>query len=164
MINPGLEIVIYQPGLGCLHSANYIFIDSYHQPRCGPCYFRWGVIQELPGRTSVKKLSEAGTPDLFSELLTHLEIQMGLKPPKAGESLKSFRKRRSNFSKAAPIFPFSSALWLLMGYQPPLAVPLVEFCKGFSEIDIANKFDWSLFNVQERLGKASRTALKTLRI
>lgn len=166
MIDSRLETNLYQSGLSCLHSENYLFIDNYHTLKCGPCYFRWGILEEIPGRTSVKKLSDAGTPDLFSELLSHLQVQLGLVPPRSGESMKAFRKRRTDhkYSNTTRIFPFSSALWLLMGYQPPLAIPLVEFCKGYSEVQIADRFDWSLFNVQERITKGSRTAMKYLRI
>lgn len=164
MIDPSLGQLLYEGKSSCLHSDQYQIITSGTGLRCGTCFFRSGFIEELPSRLSVKRLSDAGIPDLSPAILNHLLITMGLVAPEPGETLKHFRKRRIKLINHEKLhkdqYPFGSSLWLLMGFQPPLAIPLVEFCKGRREVDIADAYGWSLFNVQERLGKAVRTAIK----
>lgn len=92
-------------------------------------------------------------------------ISVGLVPPEPEQSLREFRLQRSRRSKPNPkLFPFTSALWQLMGVQPPLGRVLVKFCEGYSELEIGAQLDLSIYNVQERLRKSTNTAHKFLRI
>jgi hypothetical protein len=109
----------------------------------------------------MRKLSDAGTPDFNPQFNGHLIVVLGLFAPDPGEALHSFRKRRDKISRpTAGLFPMTSALWKLMGNQPPLAIPMLDFVSGYNEFDIAERHSWSLFDVQLRLGKASRAIMR----
>lgn len=142
----------------------YEIRDVYHKKHCGPCFFREGFTAELPTRMTVREYSGLfGSPQMDPKLLAHVTISMGLMPPLPGESLKSFRQRREfeGYSKPTPkLFPIASALWKLMGVQPPLALALIRFCQGLPEHKIAEETGQSLFGVHLALMKATRIASK----
>lgn len=142
----------------------YQIQDAAFRNRCGPCYFREGFSSEIPNRMTVKEFSGLfGSPQMDPKLLAHVDIAMGLIPPLPGEDLRTFRKRREDhgYSKPTPkLFPFASALWKLMGYQPPLALALLRFCEGRPESDIAREMNASLFGTHLTLMKAIRIANK----
>lgn len=134
---------------------------------CGLCLFREGFATELPTRIhEFKTLAENGNPQTADRFLSHLFLVMGLKPPRPDESLTEFRRKRTHprareqyTEPAWGSYPVASALWKLMGYQPPLGHVLVLGVGGQSEIDIAGKLDVSVVNVHIRMAKAVRTAI-----
>jgi hypothetical protein len=142
----------------------YQIQDAAFRQRCGPCYFREGFSSEIPTRMTVKEMSGLfGSPQMDPKLLAHVDIAMGLMPPQPGEDLKSFRRRREHqgYSRPTPkLFPFASALWKLMGFQPPLALALLRFCEGYAEDSIASAQGDSLFGIHIKLSKATRIANK----
>lgn len=143
----------------------YEFKDIYrHRTTCGPCYFREAFTDELPTRMTIKEFSGLfGSPQMDPKLLAHVTVSMGLMPPEPGENLKEFRRRRElkGYSRPTPkLFPVASALWKLMGFQPPLALPLIRFCQGHTEHEIAEETGQSLFGVHLSLMKATRLAKK----
>jgi len=142
------------------HAEEYMLWDPFRQLFCGPCFFRDGFLDELPTRVTIKTgTGNFGAPAIDSRLVEHIELSFGLVPPDPGEPLHVWRRRRDRFSnKPSPgLFPFGSALWNLMNYQPPLARVLVKFCQGKNESQIASELDLSLFNVHDRMVKAVRT-------
>lgn len=164
MVPTTLHQTLYQGNPGCLGSSSYE-IEEVTGTICGPCYFRQGFRDELPARVSFREYSGLfGAPQYHPHLITHLTVSMGLVPPEPGEKLTNYRRRRSrnHLNPSPKLFPFISALWELMGYQPPLARVLIKFCEGKNEIAIANEMDLSLYNVQERLSKAARVSQKFL--
>lgn len=164
MLAGQLRSFLYQGNESCLHLPQYEIRDYFHHKQCGPCFIRSGFIYEHPSQVTMRSLSDAGTPEWNPNFNGHLLVVIGLIAPEPGEPLWSFQKRRAKFSKPTmKLFPITSALWKLMGHQPPLAIPMVEFCQGYSELDIAAKHDWSLWNVQDRLAKAARAALRNVR-
>jgi hypothetical protein len=151
--------------LSHLHAEDYTLWDPYLHGLCGPCYFREGFREELPSRVTIRERSGLfGAPAINPQLIQHIELSFGLIPPDPGESLKRWRRRRDRLSErpAPKVFPFGSALWNLMNYQPPLARVLVKFCQGKDEVTIADEMDLSLFNVHERMVKAVRTGQRFL--
>lgn len=98
-------------------------------------------------------------------LIEHMIVTVGLVPPEPHESTKQFRERRRKQSWPSPkLYPFTSTLWQMMGFQPPLAKVLVEFCKGYNEVQIAEQMGLSVYNVKERLRKSVQIGHKQLRI
>lgn len=179
----------YEPhrvALDCNHNPFYSIRFYDEQPLlCGLCFFRDGVEAELPGRIhQFKTLAANGNPETSPKMVAHLHVIMGLLPPKEGESLQAYRKRRSavsreqytarsplpdhklfqqtrqeRFSSPAPrLFPVTSALWKLMGYQPPLGRVLVEGVNGRTESQIAVKLATSVLDIHVRMAKAIRIA------
>lgn len=147
---------LYTGNAGCLHSVRYILQDRLLQPICGACFFREGYISELPARMTYREYSGLfGSPQMHQSLQKHIQVSEGLLPPRPEESLARYRKRRARTNPSLPDqFPYLSALWELMGYQPPLAKVLIPFVQGRSEAEIAELMNISLFNVVERMGKA----------
>lgn len=150
----------------CLHHPAFILseVNEVHT-FCGLCWLIKGFAEEVPGRFhAYKQLAENGNPECSPRFLKHLELAMGLKPPKKRQSLKHFRLTRERYSHASyGSFPVSSALWDMMGTQPPLAEPLFYKLAGLSDIDIAVKMGISLYNLHVRLRKATRLALRFVR-
>lgn len=155
---------LYKDRQNCLHLENYQLL--WQQVVCGACLFREGVIDELPSRTTIKEASGLfGGPATDPRMMSHLMVVVGLVPPDPTETMSAFRKRRRRQSWPSPkLFPFTSALWQLMGVQPPLARVFVEFCKGYSEIEIAQRSDLSLYNVTNRIVKAVHTSRKFIKV
>jgi hypothetical protein len=171
--------------LFCGHSPSYIIQTEPSAPAlCGLCFWKEGWESELPGRIhSFKSLAENGNPETHNSFLSHLVLSMGLIPPKKEQNLRDWRANRTSrgreqytvraprtkhlttaarnesFSRPNRQFPIASALWELMGYQPPLGIVLVKAVGGASEIQIAQVLDLSLYNVHVRLEKAIRAAL-----
>jgi hypothetical protein len=159
-----LLTILYSGNTGCLHSKSYFVTNEYREAFCGPCFFREGFWDEMPTRMSIKEDSGLfGSPQLDPRTLAHIMASSGLILPEPGENLKHFRHRREKLSKPTPkLFPFISALWKLVGYQPPLARVLIPFVQGQNEALIAYNLDESIYNVQERLSKGVRVAQKFL--
>lgn len=173
--------------LVCGHSPNYIIRLYENQPWfCGLCFFREGVEAEVPNRIhAYKQTAENGNPETAPKFMAHLHTVMGLTPPQNGESLQEYRKRRIAlareqytvrhpddhsriidlgkvvpFSKPSPkLFPVTSALWRLMGFQPPLGIVLVEGVNGRTEAEIARKLSTSTLDIYIRMAKAIRTGM-----
>lgn len=168
MINSSLYPKLYKNAAGCLHLEGYqILAGEASLVVCGACYFRDGVIGEVPTRINRGARTHEGlfgAPTIDPKLVSHLFLVVGLVPPAPHQSMREFRRLRSQRSKPNPkLYPFTTALWRLMGYQPPLARVLLLFCEGKSEIEIANEMDLSLYNVHDRLRKAVHTGRKYLR-
>jgi len=173
--------------LDCGHNPYYSIQFYPEQPLlCGLCFFREGVEGEIPSRIhQFKTLAENGNPETMPKMVSHLHVVMGLKPPQPGESLTTYRQRRNlltreqytarspleghklfqmtrveRYSSPAPgLFPVTSALWKLMGYQPPLGMVLIEGVYGRTERDIASKLDVSVLNIYVRMAKAIRIGM-----
>jgi hypothetical protein len=177
----------FREALVCGHSPNYIVKLYENQPWfCGLCFFREGTEGEVPTRIhQYKTLADNGNPETTPKMISHMHVTMGLKPPEQGEALSDFRKRRSAlareqyttrnpfdhskivqqyklepFSRPAPgLFPVTTALWRLMGYQPPLGRVLVLGVGGRTETDIAGMLSASVLDVYIRMAKAIRVAM-----
>lgn len=173
--------------LFCGHNPFYSIQFYPEQPLlCGLCFFREGVEGEIPNRIhQFKTLAANGNPETMPKMVSHLHVVMGLKGPNPGESLSAYRKRRNSltreqytarsplkdhklfqavrverFSSPAPgLFPVTSALWQLMGYQPPLGLVLVEGVYGRTEREIAKSLDVSVLNIYVRMAKAIRIGM-----
>lgn len=173
--------------LVCGHSPHYLLKLYKEQPWfCGLCFFREGTESEVPTRIhQFKTLADNGNPQTTAKMISHMHVSMGLKPPEPGEALSDFRKRRSAlareqyttrnpfdhskivpqfrlepFSRPAPgLFPITSALWRLMGYQPPLGRVLVLGVGGRTETEIAATISVSVLDVYIRMAKAIRVAV-----
>jgi hypothetical protein len=142
------------------HLEDYLLWDPYQHYLCGPCFFRDGFQTELPSRVTIREgTGNYGAPAIDYRFIEHVEVSLGLVPPDPGEPLPQWRKRRDRLSSRPnpKLFPFISSLWNLMNFQPPLAKPLIRFCQGMDEVEIAEELDLSLYNVHERLVKAVRT-------
>lgn len=147
----------------CLHSEAYL-IFNHIQVVCGACYFRDGVIGEVPTRINTRETSGLfGAPAFDPRWLDHIMVSSGLVPPAPDQTMREFREQRNKQSYPSPKkFPFTSSLWSLMGFQPPLARVLVKFCAGYSELEISDQLDLSLYNVSDRLRKAVHVGQKFL--
>lgn len=163
-LDESFTLKLYRNRPRCLHVPSYLIWNGV-QAVCGPCYFRDGVQDELPTRMTIREASGLfGAPQFDPRTIEHLMVSVGLVPPDPDESMERFRRRRRTQSKPSPnLYPFTTALWRLMGYQPPLARVLVQFCQGLTEIEIARSMDLSLFNVQDRLRKSVHTSKKYLK-
>jgi hypothetical protein len=67
--------------------------------------------------------------------------------------------RSTQFSRPTQMYPVASALWKLIGYQPPLGIVLVKAVGGANEAQIADHLNISLYNVHLRMEKAIRAGL-----
>ena len=148
----------------CLHLEGYHLL--WNQVVCGACLFREALRDELPSRASIKEASGLfGSPQMDPRLLSHIMLVVGLVPPAPDQSMKDFRRQRRQRSWPSPrLYPFTSALWQLMGVQPPLARVLVEFCQGYTEVQIAERNGLSLYNVTNRMMKAVQTSRKFVQV
>jgi hypothetical protein len=173
--------------LFCGHSPFYIYQFIVEQPPfCGLCFFREGYQSEIPTRIhQFKTLATNGNPETTPKMVSHLHVVMGLIPPKPGENLQAYRKRRTSLAReqyttrsplpdhklvkqtrqepfsrpAVGLFPVTSALWKLMGYQPPLGRVLIEGVNGRTEYEIADKLDSSVLDIHLRMAKAIRVGM-----
>jgi hypothetical protein len=164
-MGPSLRDKLYIRNPECLHTENYlIYLKQTGVTLCGPCFFRDGFITELPPRVTIRREDLHGKA-FDPTFINHLSVSVGLVPPEPGQSLSEFKAQRSRRSQPnRKQFPFISALWELMGYQPPLARVLVKFCEGFREVEIADQLELSLYNVTDRLTKSVHVGQKMLRI
>jgi len=157
----------------CSHSPIYLISNHPDQPLlCGLCFFREGWASEIPTRIHLfKTLADNGNPQTTPKFIAHLYLVMGLKPPDKDEPLHEYRRRRGSLYHKLPrareqytspawrLFPIASALWKLMGHQPPLGIVLVRGVSGRTEAEIAAELDTSLVNIHIRMAKAIRTAM-----
>lgn len=151
----------------CSHSPLYLLSNYEEQPLfCGLCFFREGWESEIPGRVhEYKTLAENGNPETSPKFLAHLYLAMGLQAPELHETTYIFRRNRKRLAReqysspAWGIFPVSSSLWQLMGYQPPLAKVLIPAAYGRDELTIAAALGLSLVGVHITMAKAIRTAM-----
>lgn len=147
----------------CQHSA-WLFV-SWDTVFCGLCFLKVGFNQELPSRLHLSKtLADNGNPQQTGKLESHVSVVEGIFAP-GTMTLKQFSRARGHLGSApAPnIFPFSSALWTVIGRQPPLGWPLYLAVRGFSEEEIAKEMGVSIYNVNERLSKGVDMAAKLVR-
>lgn len=186
-LHQSLPYEVQRVVLVCGHSPFYVSqFEPEQPPFCGLCFFRIGVEAEVPTRIhQFKVLATNGNPETTPKMVSHLHVVMGLIPPKPTEDLREYRKRRSAlareqytarsplpdhkvftqiklepFSKPAPgLFPVTSALWKLMGYQPPLGRVLVEGVNGRTENQIARKLETSVLDIYIRMAKAIRVGM-----
>jgi hypothetical protein len=180
----------YRADLDCGHSNLYLVQAESEGPLlCGLCFFRDGYEAELPASIHLHKaLAENGNPETIGLLMSHLNVVMGLIPPKKGEDIKAYQRRRNalareQYTTRSPLpdhriiqqvrhikftspswrmFPVASSLWKLMGYQPPLGIVLVRGVGGRVETEIASELDISHMDVHIRMAKAIRTAIRYL--
>lgn len=153
--------------LDCGHSFLYMVQPQEHGPVvCGLCLFKQGFEGELPGRLHLfKTLAENGKPQTAPMFMSHLKVIMGLKAPPRDVSLKQFKQSRARGHYSSPartIFPVASALWELMGYQPPLGIVVVRAVGGRNEFEIAKELNDSVRSIHIRMAKGVRTALRFL--
>lgn len=174
--------------LYCGHSPLYVLkLEENQPPFCGLCLIREGYEAELPTRLHLfKTLAENGNPETSPKFFAHLFLVQGLVSPRVDadgnlEPLHEFRRRRGQLRcsrdcpqpcfKHAPrtreqytepawrLFPVGSALWKLMGYQPPLGIVLVRGVNGRTESEIAKELETSRQNIHIRMAKAVRTVM-----
>lgn len=174
--------------LSCGHSPLYVVQPEADSPKlCGLCLFKQGYDSETPTRIHLfKTLAENGNPETNPKFFSHLFLVQGLVLPRVDsdgnlEPLHEFRRRRGQLhcnadcptichkhrprerdhytEPAWRLFPVASALWKLMGFQPPLGIVLVRGVNGFTEMQIAAQLETSLQNVHIRMAKAVRTAV-----
>lgn len=174
--------------LDCGHSPLYIVQAIQNGPWiCGLCLFKEGFEGELPTRIhQFKTLADNGNPQQAGKFQAHVFLTMGLVLPRVDsdgrpEPLHEYRRRRGQLhcdrscrqpclehqprerehytEPAWKLFPVASALWKLMGYQPPLGIVLVRGVNGRTEAEIAKELDTSHQNVVIRMAKAVRTAV-----
>ena len=133
---------------------------------CGLCFLRDGYHGELPRKLHHTKrtLTTNGNPQQAGKLESHVRVIEGIIAPLPGQSLDAFARARNDMeTRPAPsIFPFASALWELMGKQPPLAIPLA-LAMNYSPEKVAHLLELSVFNVNERLVKAIDAATRMIR-
>lgn len=151
---------LYVGGLGCPHPEGYQ-IDG----TCSLCFLSFAFQGELPGQIHHSKvLTTNGNPRQTDKFTAHVGLVEGFKPPKPSENLHQFQRSRSrNTAPAHKIYPVSSVLWELMGYQPPLATPLIMAVSGYTDPQIAEFMDISIYNLHERLLKAVRITLRWIK-
>jgi hypothetical protein len=132
---------------------------------CGLCWLLDGFQSEIPGRIhSYKLLAENGNPETSERFLAHAEAVMGLIPPRPDQDLHAYRLAREQLYRPSQRqFPVTYALWMMFGYQPPLAEPLTYKLYGMPDWEIAERLGVSTYNVQIRLVKATRLALRYVR-
>lgn len=148
----------------CHHSPIY-FVGN--PPSCGLCFYKAGWISEVPGQIHFSKvLAENGNPQTYPGFLTHVQIALGLIPPKPDKNLGEWRLERSPYAREQYTtppgwrqFPISTSLWKLMGFQPPLGIVLVRAVQGLNEVEIAYELRQSQFNIYIRMAKAIRAAM-----
>lgn len=162
--DPSLTPKLYIKQATCLHLESYQIWNGV-STTCGPCFFREGVLGELPSRVTIREETGAfGSPQFDPRFVAHVMLTSGFVPPEPGEPMKAYRQRRRRISHPSPsLYPISSAVWELMGVQPPLAKVLVVFCQGYNELQIADQMDLSLYNVYTRLRKAVHAGRKFLK-
>lgn len=146
----------YVGGSSCGHPFTYEYDGT-----CGLCFIKDGFDSELPKQLHrSKSLADNGNPQQTSSFQSHVQVSLGLVPPKKGQNLANFRRARKQYSQVAHgQFPITSALWELMGFQPPLAIPLIASISGEKAPEIAEKLDISIYNLQIRLQKAVKLTL-----
>jgi hypothetical protein len=157
---------LYSEQRRCLHLESYQIWVPILGAVCGACHIRNGVLDELPTRTTIHQESGLfGAPETDPRLIEHVMVTAGLVPPAPDMPLREFKRIRRIQSKPNwKQFPFTTALWELMGIQPPLARVLVEFCKGYNEIEVSERLDLSPFNVCTRMRKAVQVTRKYLKV
>lgn len=178
----------HRAALDCGHSLVYVIKPVDDGPQlCGLCFFRDGFQAEQPTKIHLHRtLADNGNPETAPMFMSHLLVVMGLQAPPRDMDLREFRKNRNSLARgqytrrakvngklvpftytevqyrtkaAWSLYPVASALWKLMGYQPPLGIVLVRGVGGRTEREIASELDVSIWNVNQRMGKAIRTAL-----
>jgi hypothetical protein len=166
-LDPSLGVKLLKDRPNCLHLPSYVIrLKPTGILTCGPCFFRDGFITEIPTRVNTRVTAGiSGTKEFDFQFIEHISVSVGLVLPEPGESLWDFRRKRSRRSRPSPKHhPVTSALWELVGKQPPLAGPLLQFCQGYNELQVADRMDLSLYNVTDRLRKAVSTGQKFLRV
>jgi len=166
---PGFDLNLHLQGSSsCGHCPSYLIFRE-NGFFCGLCYFQDGLESEVPTRLhQYRILAENGNPAMSEKFIAHIVMAMGLEGPKAGEPIKAFRRRREllareQYTRPAPrLFPFGSALWKMMGYQPPLAMALIPAAAGVPEERIAEQLQVSWYNVVERITKAISLGMRLL--
>lgn len=140
---------------------------------CGLCYLRDGFQSEVPKKIHLSRtLAENGNPQTAPQFMSHLFVAVGLVPPAPDEDLREFREKRKPSrargqytvpAQSEPywqLYPVSSALWKLMGYQPPLGrVIAPAVVRNLSEVDISYELRTTLVDVHVRMVKAIRTTM-----
>lgn len=178
----------HRAALDCGHSVMYVIQALDDGPLlCGLCFFRDGFQAEQPSEIHLHRtLAENGNPQTTPRFMSHLTVVMGLQAPPKDVNLRDWQRKRNSLARgqytrrvkvgdklipqsfvsvekfsspAWMMYPVASALWKLMGYQPPLGIVLVRAVGGRTEPEIAHELDVSIWNVNIRMGKAIRTAL-----
>lgn len=137
----------------CGHSLTYQI--SWSTTFCGLCFLQNGYADEIPDRLHrLHTLAQNGKPDQTGAFQGHVRVVEGIVLPVDDETLSSFRRRRHKVRPENSHFPFSTALWLVCGRQPPLAKPLVKaVVQHKSHQEICQEMSISLLNLVERMRK-----------
>lgn len=168
LYSPSLPLGFREGKASCLHSPLYLIFND-GDPHCGLCLLMDAIRHELPKKMhyTQRQLTTNGNPQQTAILMAHVQLVEGLKPPRPDESLKQFRLAREQYTKTKPahqIFPFTSALWELMGYQPTLATPLIKLIYGHEEPQLARLLGISQYELKVRVSKAIKATLKYVRL
>jgi hypothetical protein len=147
----------------CGHS--FSFLVRWDTTFCGLCFLREGYHEELPKKLHlVRTLADNGNPQQTDQLQGHLSLVEGIYDP-GDTPLRDFSRARSHKGSAPlpQLYPFASALWGVMGKQPPLGLPLYRSVLGVPEREIASFMEISLLNVNIRLSKGVDMAVRLIR-
>jgi hypothetical protein len=150
--------------IGCGHSSRYFL--NWNDYFCGLCFFRDGYSDELPRRMHlVRTLASNGNPEQDAKLMSHIRVIEGFERPEPGVPLHLYRLARERLYGRSnrTLFPFASTLWDLMGYQPPIAEPLIMAVHGKRESEIATAMNCSLWDTVGRLEKGIQAAARIIR-
>lgn len=151
-------------GPRCGHSSE--FLVYWETMFCGLCFFREGYFDELPKKLhhTKRSLADNGNPQQVGKLESHVKVVEGIIAPLENQSLEAFSRVRNALETrpATKQFPFASALWEMMGKQPPLGLTLV-YAIHYPLDEVAAKLGVSVLNAHERLAKALNYATNLLR-
>lgn len=155
-----LPDILYVGNGSCDHPFIYQVKDV-----CLICFFKDGFQNEIPGQIHfAKSLADNGNPQQTGRMMAHVSLVAGFRPPNPNQNMRDYRRSREQYTKVAHgLFPFTSALWELMSFQPPLATPTILLISGLKAPKIAEKLDISIYNVQERVQKGINLAVGFLR-
>jgi len=159
-----LQIVV-QGNSGCHHAKIYQNLGE-----CALCFLRDRYEREVPQRLhAYKQIAPNGNPETSHLFLMHQETALGLVPPRKGQNLRDFRLARAQYSVAPGAFPVTSSLSKAMGYQPPIAIPVLRAIQGLTAREIAAELSAreersvSILNVHRRMVKGLRLVMRMVR-
>lgn len=157
-----LPLLRYVGSGSCPHTFS-LWVRSEASQFCGLCFLREGYSAELPMKLHLSKtLADNGNPQQTGKLESHVSVTEGIIAIRADQTTKQFSRARRNMGSAPSpnLFPFASALWEVMGRQPPLGIPLARSVLGETEVEVANALGYSLYNTLGRLSKGVDMAVR----
>jgi hypothetical protein len=162
------SIFAFQGPSGCSHPRTYwLFTQNDHLPAfCGLCWLTEVWEDEVPRRLhAYKQLAENGKPELSSQFRRHLEVNMGLVPPKPGENLRQYRLAREQYTRKPRKndYPVTAALYQMMGSQPIIAQSLFRSLCGQELVQIAEDLHITPYGAYQATAKGIRMVLRYIR-